>query len=289
MQENTSSALQLPADINEAEVLLAELIAIGVPWVIKAVGALVILVIGLIVASWIKGTIRKLIEKSGRVDATLSGFLSSLAYYVALAIVFVMVLGNFGIQTTSLAALLGAAGLAIGLALQGTLGHVASGVMLLAFRPFNVGDYVIAGGQEGSVTGITLFTTEMATPDNKKIIIPNGKIWDNTITNFSANARRRLDMVFGISYDDDIGKARTIIMNLIEEDPRIHEDPAPIVEVNALGDYSVDFTVRMWLDKAHFFQVKWEMNRKVKEAFDRENITIPFPTAIEYQVDMPKP
>ena len=160
---------------------------------------------------------------------------------------------------------------------------MASGVMLLAFRPFRIGDYVQAGGEEGTIKDITIFTTEMATVDNKKIIIPNGKIWDDTITNFSANSNRRLDMVFGISYDDDIGKARDIILEIIKADDRVHGAPEPLVEVNNLGDFSVDFTVRMWLAGSDYFAVKWEMNRKIKEAFDKAGVNIPFPTAIEIQ------
>ncbi|MCI5047279.1 MAG: mechanosensitive ion channel [Aquisalinus sp.] len=281
MQKNNGAASNLNPE--NMQVLMNTLAEKAAEWGLSAVSALVILIIGLFVAGRIKAGIRKVMTRTGKLDAMLIGFISSLVYYAALALVLVMVLGSFGVQTTSLAAVIGAAGLAIGLALQGTLGHVASGVMLLAFRPFKIGDYVQAGGEEGTIKDITIFTTEMATVDNKKIIIPNGKIWDDTITNFSANSNRRLDMVFGISYDDDIGKARDIILRIVKADDRVHDTPAPLVEVNNLGDFSVDFTVRMWLAGSDYFAVKWEMNRKIKEAFDNEGVNIPFPTAIEIQ------
>ncbi len=283
MQESTSPALSMPQNTEDARVLLDFLIEKGVEWGINIISALIILLIGLFIAGRIKAAVRNVLNKTDRVDPMLTGFLSSLVYYAALAIVLIMVLGSFGVQTTSLAALLGATGLAIGLALQGTLSHVASGVMLLAFRPFKTGDYVNAAGVEGSVRGITIFTTELATVDNKKIIIPNGKIWDDTIINYSANEIRRLDMVFGISYDDDIGKAKDIIRSIIAADDRIHNDPEPLIEVDALNDSSVDFTVRIWLAGSDYFGVKWHMNHKVKEAFDENGITIPYPTATHIQ------
>ncbi|MCI5044238.1 MAG: mechanosensitive ion channel [Aquisalinus sp.] len=281
MQENNGVANDITPE--NVQILMNTLVEKAAEWGMSAVSALVILIIGLFVAGRIKSGIRKVMTRTGKLDSMLISFLSSLVYYAILALVFVMVLGSFGVQTTSLAAVIGAAGLAIGLALQGTLGHVASGVMLLAFRPFRIGDYVQAGGEEGTIKDITIFTTEMATVDNKKIIIPNGKIWDDTITNFSANSNRRLDMVFGISYDDDIGKARDIILEIIKADDRVHNAPEPLVEVNNLGDFSVDFTVRMWLAGSDYFAVKWEMNRKIKEAFDNAGVNIPFPTAIEIQ------
>ena len=193
MQENSDAInLAMPRNAEDAQLFMDVVIAKSVEWGMSALSALIILIIGLFVAGRIKSTLRKLMTRSGRVDAMLISFLSSLVYYAALAVVLIMVLSSFGVQTTSLAALLGAAGLAIGLAMQGTLGHVASGVMLLAFRPFRIGEYVDAGGETGTVKDINIFFTEMATPDNKKIIIPNGQIWDNTITNFSANGTRRL-------------------------------------------------------------------------------------------------
>ncbi|WP_306250628.1 mechanosensitive ion channel family protein [Parvularcula sp. IMCC14364] len=281
MQENTGDAANMSSE--NVQVLMNTLAEKAAEWGMSAVSALIILIIGLFVAGRIKSAIRKVMTRTGKLDAMLIGFISSLVYYAALALVLVMVLGSFGVQTTSLAAVIGAAGLAIGLALQGTLGHVASGVMLLAFRPFKIGDYVEAGGEAGTIKDITIFTTEMATVDNKKIIIPNGKIWDDTITNYSANTDRRLDMVFGISYDDDIGKARDIILQIIKDDERVQDTPAPLVEVNSLGDFSVDFTVRMWLKGSDYFAVKWDMNRKIKEAFDAQGVNIPFPTTIEIQ------
>ena len=265
--------------------MIAQATEVGVSWGMKVLTALVILIVGMFIAGRLKSAVRKLLSKQSRIDATLSGFLGSLVYYAVIALVIIAVIGNFGVPTASFAAVLGAAGLAIGLALQGTLGHIASGVMLLAFRPFNVGDYVIAGGQEGTIKDMNLFTTELATVDNKKIIIPNGMVWDDVITNFSANSTRRLDLVFGISYNDDINKAMAVIKSVIDTDERVHDNPEPIIKVNNLGDYSVDFTVRLWLDGANYFPVKWDMLKNVKEAFDREGVTIPFPTSIELQGD----
>ncbi len=283
MQENTGPSINLPTNTEEARVIANLLIEKGAEWGISALTALIILVIGLFVAGWIKGAVRRALTRANRIDSLLISFLSSFARYVVLAVVIITVLSTFGVQTTSLAALLGAAGIALGLALQGTLGHVASGIMLLAFRPFKIGDYVGAGGEEGTVKDITIFMTEMATVDNKKIIIPNGMIWAGTITNYSANPTRRLDMVFGISYDDDIGMARDVLAGLIDADTRVHKDPAPVIEVNELNEFSVDFTARLWLAGTDYFAVKWELNRKVKEAFDKQGISIPFPTATHIQ------
>jgi small conductance mechanosensitive channel len=190
------------------------------------------------------------------------------------------VLSRFGIQTTSLVALLGAAGLAIGLALQGTLSNLAAGVMLLGFRPFKIGDYVDVGGHSGSVKAITLFTTEIATSDNVQITIPNGDIWASSIKNYSYYDRRRCDIVIGVSYDTDLKKAEAALRKVIEADERALSDPAPFVKVTNLGDSSVDFTIRVWAMADGFWDMKFAMLREIKEEFDRQEIDIPFPTSV---------
>ncbi|MGV6801608.1 MAG: mechanosensitive ion channel family protein [bacterium] len=281
MQQETLAELQ--DKIAQPEALLSQVIAYLIPLSLNALAALFIFVVGMFIAGRLRRYIRHLITKSKHIDTMLAGFLSSFAYYAMVAMVILMVLGQFGVETTSLAAIMGAMGLAIGLALQGTLSHIASGMMIIAFRPFNIGDYIIAGGEEGTVKDITLVTTELATPDNKKIIVPNGKVWDDTITNYSANQTRRLDLTYSISYHDDINKARHAIASLVKEDNRVFADPEPIIEVHTLNDYSVDFTVRLWLKGSDYFPVRWALNQTVKEAFDAQGITIPFPTRLEIQ------
>ncbi|MCK5745993.1 MAG: mechanosensitive ion channel, partial [Oricola sp.] len=171
----------------------------------------------------------------------------------------------------------GAAGLAIGLALQGTLGHVASGVMMLGFRPFDIGDYVEAAGIAGTVKSIGLFTTELATVDNKKIIVPNGKIFEDVITNYAGYPTRRVDFTFGVSYSDDLNKAMALIKSEVDKDERVMTDPEPTIAVDSLGDSSVNIICRVWVDRLDYFPVKWALTKAVKERFDAEGVTIPFP------------
>ncbi|WP_205967502.1 mechanosensitive ion channel family protein [Aquisalinus luteolus] len=274
-----------PTDESQVAVnqMIAELTEKAISLGLNILAALVIIVVGMFIAGWVKRTIRKGLTKTDRIDQTLAGFLSSLVYYIALALVFIMVIGRFGIPTASFAAVLGAAGLAIGLALQGTLGNVASGVMILMFRPFRIGDFVTTGDEMGTVKDINLFTTEITTLDNKNVMIPNGMVWQSPITNFSANDTRRIEAIFGIAYDADINKAMDVIRSVIEADERFHTEPEPAMGVASLGDWSVNITVRVWVARTDFLVMGWELNQKVKEAFDREGVGIPFPTAIEYQ------
>ena len=273
------------ADFNLAVELLQGLIDKAAAFLPSAAGALLVLIIGL----WLAGRIRKLVRqammRSDRLDPTLSGFLSSLVYYGLVALVVITTLGIFGVPTTSFAAIIGAAGLAIGLALQGTLGHVASGVMMLGFRPFDVGDYVEAAGVEGTVKQIGLFTTEIATVDNKKIIVPNGKIFDDVITNFAGYDTRRVDLVFGVSYGDDLDKAMTVIESEVKKETRAKSDPEPVIAVDNLGESSVDIICRVWVDRSDYFPVKWALTKSVKEALDAAGVDIPFPTRTVYSKD----
>ena len=229
---------------------------------------------------WLAKQIKKyvvLIMERRNIDALLASFSSNIVYVALVAFVVIAALSQLGIQTTSFVAIIGAAGLAIGLALQGSLANFASGVMIIAFRPFKVGDFIEAGGVAGVVEGIQIFSTQMRTGDNKAIIIPNSGITSGNITNYSAKDTRRVDMVFGIGYGDDIKKAKDILMELITDDERILKDPEPLVAVSELGDSSVNFVVRPWVNSADFWGVKFDYTEAVKLRFDKEGISIPFP------------
>jgi len=237
------------------------------------------------VAIWVSGLAKDRIERapnlSERIDPTLVNFLGSVARWGILALAGIFILGRLGIETTSLAAAVGAAGIAIGLALQGSLSNFAAGIMLIAFRPFKVGDYINAAGQAGTVDAIALFATELTTPDHVKIIVPNGDIFSSAIINYSHYDTRRCDLIFGVSFDSDLEKAEKIIRECIEADTRTHDDPEPFVKVGNLGASSVDFTVRVWCNSQDYWNLKFDMTRAVKEAFDKGGIEIPFPTTVE--------
>ncbi len=240
--------------------------------------ASVILIVGFFLAGFFKRRIIRLAERSRHFDRTMGSFLANVVRYGILALTIIFVLQNFGFQTASLVALLGAAGLAIGLALQGVLSGVASGVMLVIFRPIKVGDFVSVNGVMGTVKDISIFNTEMATLDNVQIIMPNTAVWSNTIVNYSVYDTRRAEWTFGVAYGADLGKAEQIIRDTILTDPRSLSDPEPFLQVNNLGDFSVDFLVRVWVPAADYFQYQADMKRKVKEAFDAGGVEIPFPT-----------
>ena len=213
---------------------------------LSVVGAIIIFIVGWIAASWVLGAIRRAAERSDRFDTTLGSFFASIAKYAILTFTFITVLSRFGVETTNFVALLGALGLAIGLALQGTLGHIASGVMLIIFRPFKIGNFVDTAGVSGTVKTIGLFTTELATGDNVQVIVPNGAVWGGTIKNFSGNTTRRVDMVMGIGYGSNIELAIKTMKDIVEGDDRIHGDPAPFFAVSELADSAVNITVRVW-------------------------------------------
>ncbi len=244
---------------------------------LSVVGAIVILVVGFVVAGWVRGSVNKALSGLKKVDATLRGFFSSLAYYAVVIFTVIAVLAQFGVQTTSFIAVLGAAGLAIGLALQGTLSNVAAGVMLLLFRPFKIGDYIEGGSLAGTVKSITLFVTELATPDNVQIIAPNSQLWGSAIKNYSYHPTRRVEIVIGIAYEDDIDKALAAIVDEAQKDSRVLPDPAPLAAVTDLGDSSVNFTVRVWCNAADFWGLKFDLTKKLKNRMDAEDITIPYP------------
>ncbi|MEJ2085669.1 MAG: mechanosensitive ion channel [Acidobacteriota bacterium] len=245
-------------------------------WGLKVVGAIVVLVVGRMVAGALRGGVRKALTKR-EVDATLVPFLSSLVYFATLAFVVIAVLSLFGIQTTSLVAILGAAGLAVGLALQGTLSHFASGVMLLIFRPFRVGDVVEVGGTVGKVEEIGIFTTTLKSPDNIKITVPNSQIYGDTIRNYNGYDIRRVDMVMGISYDDDIGRAIETMDQVIRQDSRVLSEPQPQIAVSELADSSVNLVVRPWCKSEDYFAVKFDLTRRFKEELEAAGCSIPYP------------
>ncbi|MEM9253990.1 MAG: mechanosensitive ion channel domain-containing protein [Pseudomonadota bacterium] len=257
----------------------------AVPWGIRIAFALVIFYVGRIVVGIVIRAIRKVLEQR-EMDEILVGFLTSILRWVLLLFVVVAALSQLGIDTTSMVALLGAAGLAIGLSLQGSLSNFASGVMLIIFRPFTKGDFVEVAGATGVIDNISIFTTTMTTPDNKEVIVPNGAILSNNITNYSARDTRRVDMVFGISYDDDIRTAKAMLEEIVAGDSRILEEPAPVVALGELADSSVNFLVRPWVNAEDYWAVLWDTTEAVKLKFDEAGISIPFP---QMDVHMNKP
>lgn len=238
--------------------------------------AIVVLLVGLWIVNKVIDGVRAGLDKSNT-DPTLAKFLGSLASVILKALLFISVAGMIGIETTSFIAVLGAAGLAIGLALQGSLANFAGGVLILLFRPYKVGDFIDAQGVMGTVAEIQIFTTIIRTGDNKRIIVPNGSISNGIITNFSAEAKRRVDFTFGIGYDDDIKQAKDTLKRIMGEDSRIHADPEPMVVVGELADSSVNFTVRVWVDAGDYWGVFFDTTEKVKLVFDEEGISIPYP------------
>lgn len=268
-------AFRLSEDTTVGDVLTVDFL-LGVVGQVTLAG--VILIVGFFVAGFIKRRIMRLTDRSRHFDKTMGSFLASVARYGILALTVIFVLQQFGFQTTSLVALLGAAGLAIGLALQGVLGGVAAGVMLVVFRPIKVGDFVEVNGMSGTVKDISIFTTELASLDNVQIIIPNAQVWGNVITNYSVYDTRRAEWIFGVSYGANLAQAERIIRDTVMGDPRSMADPEPFIQINNLGDFSVDFLVRVWVKAPDYFQYQADMKRKVKEAFDAGGIEIPFPT-----------
>jgi small conductance mechanosensitive channel len=265
MQENTSEILDLVVDT---------LVTYG----LNMIGALVIFIIGMWLAGRVRNLVQKIFARHEELDPMLGAFLSSLARYLVIIVTILAVLAKFGVETTSLLAVFGAAGLAVGLALQGTLSNLAAGVMLLLFRPFKIGDFVEVAGLNGTVKKVSLFLTELATGDNVQMLVPNAEVWGSAITNYNAHPKRRVDFVFGIGYGADIDAAMAIIKDLAVADARTYKDPEPFLVVSNLGDSSVDITVRIWCDTSDYWKLKFDLTKAVKEAFDAKGIDIPFPT-----------
>jgi len=243
---------------------------------IKVVAAIVVLIVGRWIAKGFTSLTEKVMNKR-QVDPTIVSFVANLIYIALLVFVVLAALGQLGIQTTSFIAVIGAAGLAIGLALQGSLSNFAAGFLMIIFRPFKVGDYIEGAGVAGTVEEIHIFTTQLVTPDNKTIIVPNAKMTADNITNYSAKGTRRVELVFGIGYGDDIDHARKVIEGVISQDDRVLEDPAPAVVVSELADSSVNFKVRVWTSADDYWGFYFDTTEKVKKQFDAEGISIPFP------------
>ncbi len=243
---------------------------------LRVLGALAILIVGRIVAGIVKRVIEQVLAKA-RTDATLVSFVGHLSYWAMLVFVILAALNQVGVQTTSFIAVIGAAGLAVGLALQGSLANFAAGVLLIIFRPFKVDDLIEGAGVLGVVQEIQIFTTLLRTPDNKAVIVPNAKLTGDNIINYSRNGTRRVDLVIGVSYQDDILKVKRITEEVLAADERVLKDPAPTVAVCELADSSVNFAVRPWCRIADYWDVYFGITEKLKLRYDAEGITIPFP------------
>ena len=245
-------------------------------WGLSAIGAIAILIIGSWVAKKIRGALRSSLSRAG-FDPMLIPFASSLVYWGLMAFVLIAVLANFGVQTASFIALVGAAGLAVGLALQGTLSNFAAGVMILIFRPFSVGNWVEVAGVAGTVKEIGIFSTILFTGDNVKVVVPNSQVYGQTLKNFSANDTRRIDLVMGVGYDDDLQIANDTMLRVLNAEDRVLDEPAPVVAVSELGDSSVDFVVRPWCKASDYWPLRWHLNRRLKEELEAAGCSIPYP------------
>ena len=248
----------------------------GIDFGINLLIALAIFYFGKLFISLAVRGLRNVMRRQ-EVDKTLETFVTNLVRMVLLVVVVIAAIGQLGIETTSFIAIFGAAGLAVGLALQGSLSNFAAGVLIVLFRPYRVGDFVEAAGISGSVEKVQILTTILKTGDNKQIIVPNGQIMDSIITNYSANEKRRVDMVVGVSYDDDLDKVRATIQELVAADERILDDPACTIAVSALADSSVNFVVRPWVKTADYWGVMFDLTEAIKKRFDKEGISFPFP------------
>jgi len=248
----------------------------GVDFAVNLVTALLIFYIGKWIVGILAGTVRKLMEKND-VDPTLTSFVSNLVRMTLLVFVAIAAITQLGVPSAQFVAVVGAAGLAVGLALQGSLANFAAGVLIVLFRPYRVGDYVEAAGISGTIEQVQILTTILKTPDNKQIIVPNGQIMDSIITNYSAKDTRRVDMVVGVSYSDDLDKVHATLKELVEADERILKDPECTIAVSELADSSVNFVLRPWVNAADYWGVKFDLTEAIKKRFDQEGISIPFP------------
>jgi small conductance mechanosensitive channel len=243
---------------------------------LKVVGAVVIFIVG----RWIAKLLSRIVEKAlsrANMDKTLTKFTKSLCYITLLIFVIIAAVGTLGVPIVQFSVVIGAAGLAIGLALQGSLANFASGVLMLMFRPFKVGDFVEIAGSKGTVKEIQIFNTILASPDNVRVIVPNAQVTGGNILNYTVNGTRRVDLGVGVSYDDDLKKAKQVIEDVLNADERILKEPAYTVAVSELGDSSVNFVVRPWVKSADYWDVYFDVTTKVKQSLDQNGITIPYP------------
>jgi small conductance mechanosensitive channel len=269
--------------MEKVELYTEKAVELLMTWGPKLVLAILLLVVGIILINSFSRFLRKFMKKR-EVDPSLIPFLVGLVSILLKVMLIISVVDIVGVKTTSFVAVLGAAGLAVGLALQGSLSNFAGGVLIMIFKPYQVGDYIEAQGEAGTVKGIQIFNTVLNTPDNRKIIIPNGSISSGTITNFSTEETRRMDLVFGISYDDDLEKAKNVLKEMVGADGRILPDPAPFIGVTSLGESSVDLLVRIWCKKEDYWDIHFDWQNNVKLRFDKEKISIPYPHRTVYTV-----
>ncbi len=269
--------------MEKVEVYTEKAIQLLMTWGPKLVLAIVILVVGIIIINSFSRFLRKVMEKRN-VDPTLMPFLAGLISTLLKIMLIISVVDIVGVKTTSFVAVLAAAGLAVGLALQGSLANFAGGVLVMIFKPYQVGDYIQAQGEAGTVSSIQMFNTVLKTPDNRKVIIPNGAISSGTITNFSTEETRSMDMVFGIGYDDDLEKAKNVLKEMADADKRLLTDPAPFIAVKELADSSVNLVVRIWCKKEDYWDIHFDWQNNVKLRFDKENISIPYPHRTIYTI-----
>ena len=270
---NEMNLPDLGIDWNE---LLNTLQSTGIEFGIDFVIAIAIFYVGRLIVGFITSALHKLMQAQD-FDKTLETFICSLVRFALLTFVIIAAISQIGVETTSLIALLGAAGLAVGLALQGSLSNFAAGVLIVLFRPYKAGDFVEAAGISGSVEEVQILTTILKTPDNRRVIVPNSQIMNSVVTNYSANDKRRIDMLVGVSYADDLDKVRKNIQELVAADKRILSDPPCTVAVSELADSSVNFVVRPWVNTADFWAVKFDLTEAIKKRFDEVGISIPFP------------
>ena len=260
-------------NFNLAE-LTRNLVNVLTPWILNVLGALIVLWVGNRIARWARGVVHRALERA-KVDDTLVPFVSSCVYYLIVAFAVVAALGMIGIQTASIIAVLAAAGLAVGLALQGTLANFAAGVMLLIFRPFRKGDIIEAAGVAGAVDAISIFTTTLSSPDNVAIVVPNAAVWGQTIKNYATNSTRRVDLTVNIAYSDSIQTALDAIKRVLDADQRVLKDPAPVISVGELGNSAVKILVWPWCSKEVYWSLRWDLTRALKEALERAGCTVP--------------
>jgi small conductance mechanosensitive channel len=261
----------------QANEAVDQVIEIATVYGIDIIGALVILILGWMAAGWAGRATKKALSRSGKIDTMLQNFFGSMVRYAIIIFTILATLQQFGVQTTSFLAVIGAAGLAIGLALQGTLSNVAAGVMLLIFRPFKIGDFIDNGGVVGTVTDLSLFATELKTPDGVFIVAPNSELWGKSLKNFSRNPTRRVDIVLGIDYGDSIDEAIEVAKSVVAGEALALSDPEPQYVVGEMADSSVNIFVRVWVNTADYWTVFFNLNKGIKEACDKAGITIPFP------------
>ncbi|MRX28402.1 mechanosensitive ion channel family protein [Kangiella sp. HZ709] len=268
--------MSLPIDTEEVSNLANKAMDLSLEYAPKLAMAIVVFIIGSIIIRMVTGALKRLFDKKDY-DETLERFLLSLTGIILKILLVITVVTMLGVQMTSFVAILGGAGLAIGMALSGTLQNFAGGVMLLIFRPYKVGDVIHAEGHTGKVEEIQIFNTVLRTPDNQTIIIPNSPISTNSLINYSAQGTRRVDLTIGIGYDDDIDEAKKVILDTVSKDSRIHQEPAPFIAVSELADSSVNFTLRLWGDVADYWGIYFDNLEAIKKALDAANISIPYP------------